>query len=393
MTQTDPIVQKAEDIFRTRFPQYKESSLLFGRSPGRIEIIGNHTDYNEGYIMSAAIDKATVFVGTLTETAEVVMYSDHLDSTVSFALGDTFRYPDESEESWSNYPKGVIVELSPPSGFCGVFVSNVPVGAGVSSSTALDIAIAMFLKVSFPQSRAGTLEPIELALSCKKACNEFVGIGCGILDQFTLIMGKPGKLLFLDCRDIHNYEYVDLPDQFKFVVVMSDAPHQIVDGKYNQLRSECFHAAKLFGKEFLRDVSSKQFMEESIKLPENERKRASHIVYENERVLDGVDILKNSRAISEFGQLMLDSHRSSRFDFGNSCYELDTLVESATNLPGFIGGRLQGGGFGGSTIYLVEADKVEIFQDLLLRSYFEKTGISTTSFVVSPGPGASCGKI
>ena len=393
MTQIDQVVSKAVEIFKRKFPQHENSKIFFGKSPGRIEILGNHTDYNEGYILSSAIDKVTVFVGVPTDEPEIIMYSDHLDSIVSFPLNDSVRYSDDSESSWSNYPKGVIVELSPPGGFCGVFVSNVPVGAGVSSSTALDIAMAMFIRACFPNSKAAILKPIELALACKKACNEFVGIGCGILDQFTLIMGRSGKLLFLDCRDIYKYEYVDLPAEFKFVVVMSEAPHQIVDGKYNQLRSECFHAAKLLGKNFLRDVSLKEFIARGDTLPENERKRASHIIWENERVMQGIDILRNHKSVDMFGQLMVDSHHSSQFDFGNSCYELDVLVESAKTLPGFIGGRLQGGGFGGSTLYLVEADKVEMFQDLLLRSYFEKTGISTTSFVVSPGEGATCGQV
>lgn len=386
-------VQQAIGLFKSKFKNLADSQLFYGRAPGRLEILGNHTDYNEGFILSAAIDKFTIFVGTVTGTTEISLYSDHMDSMVTFDLYDNNPYPKKSKEFWANYPRGVIQKLSPSSGFCGVIASNVPVGAGVSSSAAIDLATAMFLRSAFPASLAGTLSMVDLAIACKKADNDFVGIGCGILDQFSSAMGKTGKLISLDCRNLHNFSYTELPKNYKFVVVMSEAPHQLVDGKYDQLRKECFEAAAAMGREFLRDVSPEEFEEKKPSLPENLRKKASHIIGENKRVLEAVDILSIGKAIQLFGNLMNESHASSRDDFGNSCPELDMLVQLSTRLPGCIGSRLQGGGFGGSTIHLVDADMVDMFQDLLLRAYFEKTGISTSSFVVAPGDGATGGPI
>lgn len=392
-THNTELLHEAVEVFRSRFPEHAAAKLCFGSAPGRIEVLGNHTDYNDGFVLSAAIDRRTVLVGTPVDSDNVSLYSQQMKSTVAFPATDSVKYEHGSLEAWANYPKGVILELNPTRGFVGVFCSSIPLGAGVSSSAALELATAMFIRAAFPQSKAARHNMIEIALACKHAENAFVGMGCGILDQFTSAMSREGHLLFLDCRDIAEYRYIPIPPEYKFVVAESEAQHQLLDGKYNELRSQCFEAARLLHKPSLRDVTYEQFQNAAALLPEDIRRRVSHIVGENERVQRAIKILESHRPIQELGELLLASHRSSQFEFKNSCQELDILVECAQSLPGFIGARLQGGGFGGSTINLVESSMVEMFTELLSKAYFEKTGIFTNTFVVTPSDGASCGSL
>lgn len=377
-------------LFKAKFPNYVESELYYGVAPGRVEILGNHTDYNEGFILSAAIDKCTMLIGCRTTDNMVTLYSESLDASVSFNLTDDIKYSVESGSLWANYPKGVIRELSPSSGFVGVFKTNIPIGGGVSSSAAIELATAMFLKHMFPASVEQ--DTMKLILACKKAENEFVGMGCGVLDQYTSGMGRAGYLISLDCRDIYKQCYIPLSPSVKFVIANSLAPHQLVDGKYNSLRAECFEAAALLGVPFLRDVSLERFNREKSTLPENIRNTASHIVNENDRVLSGVQLIQ-SGDVQSFGALMTRSHESSSQDFGNSCPELDTLVACALKLPGCLGSRLMGGGFGGCTISLVLTEAVEAFREELVAAYRAESNISTTAFVVTPGDGATGGQL
>lgn len=388
------LIDRCVGLFRRQFPDHCNTPLFYGIAPGRVEILGNHTDYNEGFVLSAAIDLYTVVVGTPIEGETVFLISDRMDSEVRFGLRDTTRFPPDSPSAWANYSRGVILELNPPTGFVAVACSTVPVGAGVSSSAALELATAFFIQRAFPVDSIATLSGLDLALMCKKAENDFVGVGCGILDQVTSALGKEGQLMLLDCRNINaGVSYVTLPTGFSFVVVESDAPHQLVSGKYNELRTRCFKAAELLGYRTLRDVSRDQFDMRKSDLPEKIRKAAEHIVGENYRVLKAVEVITNGSNMGSFGHLLSESHHSSQYDFGNSCPEIDILIACASSLPGFLGGRIQGGGFGGSTINLVESSMVEMFRDLVTRAYFEKTGISATSFVVNPAHGALSGDI
>mgnify|MGYP003385208520 FL=1 len=378
---------EALNLFKTKFPDYANSELYYGVAPGRIEILGNHTDYNEGFILSAAIDKCTVLIGSKTTDRNVTLHSESMNASITFSLDDDTKYSVESGSSWANYPKGVIRELKPATGFVGVFKSNIPVGGGVSSSAAIELATAMLLRSLYPELEQDTM---KLILACKKAENDFVGMGCGVLDQYTSGMGRVGHLVSLDCRDIFKHCYIPLCPEVKFVIANSLAPHQLVDGKYNILRAQCFDAAALLGVPFLRDVSLDRFDREKSVLPEGVRNTASHIVNENDRVLRGVKMLAEGD-VDGFGALMSLSHQSSTRDFGNSCPELDTLVACATGLQGCLGSRLMGGGFGGCTISLVRSEEGEIFCSALLQAYHDHTGISTTAFVVSAGDGATGG--
>jgi galactokinase len=382
-------VDKTVEIFRVKFPECASDELYYGVAPGRIEILGNHTDYNEGFILSAAIDKCTLLVGSKTSDRIVSLYTESMDASICFSLDDDAKYSAESGSSWANYPKGVIRELCPPGGFVGVLTSNIPVGGGVSSSAAIELATAMLLKSMYPSVEQDTM---KLILACKKAENDFVGMGCGVLDQYTSGMGRAGQLIFLDCRDIYKQCYIPLSPEVRFVITNSLAPHQLVDGKYNSLRAECFEAAALFGVPFLRDVSLERFNAEQAFLPANVRSTASHIVNENDRVLRGMGMLEGVD-LGGFGALMTRSHQSSSEDFGNSCPELDKLVGCAVKLPGCLGSRLMGGGFGGCTISLVRAEAVETFRMAIVDAYRAEAGITTSTFVVTAGDGANGGRL
>lgn len=389
------LIKHAADLFAQTFPEYQGKKLSYGIAPGRVEILGNHTDYNEGFVLSAAIDRYTVMLGTPIETTEVRIVSDRMHSEVRFEIDDKQRIPDDSPVIWANYPKGVILELKPFTGFAAVVVSTVPVGAGVSSSAALELATAFFIKDAFPPNNVDQdLNALEIALACKKSENEFVGVGCGILDQMTCALGMEDHLMIIDCRDVKKpVEYLRLPPNVEFMVIDSEAPHQLVAGKYNELRSKCFAAAEWFGFPFLRDVSVDLFDSLRNDMPEDLRRVASHIIHENERVERARTYLTDNPDMKAFGKMLSDSHNSSRYDFGNSCTEIDILIDCAQSAPGFYGGRIQGGGFGGSTINLVNASMAEMFRDLVTRAYFEKTGVSATSFVVKPSHGARGGSL
>lgn len=390
--ETSQLVAQAQALFRSRYTPDINEKICFGAAPGRIEILGNHTDYNEGFILSAAINRCTVVLGSISPASrEIVLYSDALNEEVSFPIGDNTKY--SNGQAWANYLKGVILQINPTSGFRAVIASNIPMGAGVSSSAAVELATAMFLQEAFDDPAIRNLSRLELALACKKAENDFVGMGCGILDQFTSAMAQPGKIIFLDCRDLQAARYIDFPPGYCFVIAESRAPHQLVDGKYNSLRSDCFEAAKILGVPFLRDIDVAEFEKVKRSLPDRLRKRASHIVFENFRVLRGFDVLKDSRDLAQLGTLMSESHLSSKNNFENSCREIDSLLECASEIPGFVGGRIQGGGFGGSTINLVESTKGSSFAEHLVHLYHERNGVLSKTLVVYPGYGAFSGKL
>lgn len=255
----------------------------------------------------------------------------------------------------------------------------------------MELATAKLLAQLFPSS-VGQLSDLVLIKACKAAENNFVGMGCGILDQFSSGKGKSGQVIFLDCRTL-DYSYAPFQGA-EFVLANTNAPHALVDGQYGELRAQCFAAAESLKKEsgigtitHLRDVASSVFDQHGPKLPEAQRTRAKHIVFENERVLQGIAALK-AGDMPTLGRLMSQSHDSSRHDFGNSCKELDIMTECAQGIDGFLGARLMGGGFGGSTINLVRLGQGEQFAKELSQRYEAKTGIKATVLICVPGDGA-----
>ncbi|EER19283.1 Galactokinase, putative [Perkinsus marinus ATCC 50983] len=393
-TLNTPAASLVADAVKDYRQKFGAEPAAFGAAPGRIEILGNHTDYNEGFVLSAAIDRYTVVVGGKSPDDKVRLHSSAFANVVEFDINDETKY--EGEDSWANYSKGVIVELRKASygvpAFQASIYSNVPVGAGVSSSAAIELATANLIReLDGPDSKLYKAKLLEVVLACKSAENNFVGMGCGILDQYTSAFAKSGQLVHLDCRD-NSCDYVPLQNDVRFVLCNTHAPHQLVDGKYNELRKCCFGAAKALGVPFLRDIDADTYEAKKSTLTEDDRKRANHVIGENTRVAEAMDAISKND-MEKFGQLMNASHVSSRDDFGNSCKELDIMFDQAQGCPGFLGARLMGGGFGGCTINLVKADKVDDFCKEVAQLYEKASGIKCDTIAVAPGDGAHGGKL
>jgi galactokinase len=264
----------------------------------------------------------------------------------------------------------------------------------MSSSAALEVATAMAIR----GIRSYKIAPMDLAKLCRRAENDFVGMGCGIMDQFSAIYGSKNAFLFLDCLKLAPQVVDTDADWATFVVCESTAPRELLEGKYDVRRKECSSAAKKLGQalgrkiRYLRGVSAAEFQAHGKALAPNEWKRANHIIQENARVLEG---LKRVRAgeVVEVGQLMLESHSSSRDYFENSCPELDTLIEVAEEAPGFVGGKLCGGGFGGATVNLVRQDQADVFQAKVKQGYRERFGVEPKTTTCRIGNGAQMAKV
>jgi galactokinase len=337
-------------------------------APGRVELLGNHTDYNEGFVLSAAIDRRVTITGRATGFSSVALHSATLGE--SFKADTASLAPDAAHE-WVNYPLGVLdvfqKEGLPVSGFQAEISSDVPLGAGLSSSAALEVATGMLLQKLFGFS----LDPLRLARLCRRAENDFVGVQCGLLDQVSSVFGKAGHLIFLDCRK-ETVELKPFPTGFAFLIT-GGVPHRLAGGEYNERRLQCFDAASRLGVPALRDVTSAQLEAARESLPPLSYRRAAHVVGENERVLAGVEALERGD-VAGFGALMFASHESSRTNFENSTAELDTLVEIARGLPGVLGSRLTGGGFGGATVTLVEIGQAAAVAEAITTGYRARTG-------------------
>jgi galactokinase len=370
------MIEHAREVFRSRF--HAEPAAC-GVAPGRVEVLGNHTDYNDGFILSAAIDRYTVVCGRAVPEEMGILYSETFDTTETFPLGTL-----EKTETpfWPNYLKGVIAEVRKAvptaaiGGFEAAIVTDVPIGAGLSGSAALEVAFGYFLQQLF----AFPMDELRMAFACKAAENNFVGVKCGILDQFSSCHGRKDHLVFLDVRYIEQSEHIPLGEDIEIVLANTHAQHDLADGVYNSLQEDCFVAAEHFRRKMgeqvthLRDITMEDFQRHAEGLPTHVIKRARHVVKENQRVLKAVEGLRE-KDLHMMRQLMLASHASSRDDFGNSCPELDLMVGCALGLPGFHGARLSGGGFGGITVNLVEADKAHVFAAEIARRYEAATGI------------------
>mmetsp|Transcript_75476 Transcript_75476/g.157416 ORF Transcript_75476/g.157416 Transcript_75476/m.157416 type:complete len:437 (-) Transcript_75476:664-1974(-) len=377
---------------------------VFGVAPGRAEVLGNHTDHSEGFILSCAIDRYILVAARKAPLERGSLCRLHSSTfpgfTVEFDAGlqpESFAKNKQQEKSrsWANYMIGVVSELRKSGckvgGFDAYVTSTVPPGAAVSSSAALEMATAVMLSKLFPE-QVGHLDQVALVKVAKAAENNFVGMGCGILDQFSSGMGKAGALLFLDCRTLdHN----TVPfTGVQFVLANTHAPHSLVDGQYDMLRRHCEAAKDVIAKAtgrmditHLRDVSYEMLQANKSKLSKDQWHRALHVITENARVLEGVEACKNGD-MEKLGKCMSASHASSRDDFGNSCRELDIMQTCAADIPGALGSRLMGGGFGGCTINLVKTECVEAFVEELSRRYQAQTNIAPSVFVCSPGDGA-----
>lgn len=377
--------------FRSRIDaNVRKSDLLAARAPGRVNLIGEHTDYNDGFVFPMAIDREVMLVGRRRKDRFVRLYSVDYEQESSFELDRVEHAPDAR---WSDYVRGVVDVLQKAGyklgGFEAVIIGDVPRGSGLSSSAALEVAAITFLDALFSLG----IEPKEKALLGQRAENEFVGVACGIMDQFISAAGKAGHGLFLDCRSL-EYENVPLHlSDARVLVVNTNKRRGLVDSEYNARRKECeegaaFFARKIPGVKALRDVTPEQFEAYQNELPEPVRSRCRHVVTECQRVLDSVKALKAGDLV-RFGQLMNESHKSLRDDYQVSCRELDLIVEIAWENPGVYGARMTGAGFGGCAVILVRKDQLEAVSDAIRDRYPRETGLTPELFVFSPVDGAS----
>lgn len=314
-------------------------------APGRIELLGNHTDYNEGFVLGAAIDRGVTVSGNSRSDGWLRLHSrDH--GSLSLPLAELAPQP---EQPWTNYVLGVADELRtagvPLTGADMEFENTLPIGAGLSSSAALELASALLLLKLFPQS----FRPLEIARLCQRAEHGFAGVPSGLFDQVTSLCGRANHAVFFDARSA-EVQLVPFPPGLALLVADSGEPRALTRGEYTLRREETAAAAKALGVPALRDVALPALAEHP-DLPPLLRRRAAHVVGENERVLQALLFLKAGNA-SAFGALMNASHESSRTNFENSTPRLDALVEIARDLPGVFGARLTGAGFGGAIVIL-----------------------------------------
>lgn len=367
------VVEQARKTFQER---YGRLPAAYGVAPGRVEVLGNHTDYNGGYVMSAAIDRVTVVAIDKASTAQCRVFAQQKGAEATFSLDTITQDP---QDRWADYVKGVVVELQKAGiavePFEAVVTGNVPIGAGVSSSASLEVATAMALL----ELHNVLLPRWEVAKLCRRAENEFVGMPCGILDQFSSVFGEENSILFLDTRT-EEHEAIALPaDSFGLILIHSMAQHTLVSGDYATRHRECMEAAAWFRErlgehvQLLRDVSWEEFLRWEAQMPEPLRRRARHVISENRRVLDGREALHRGD-VAQLGELMFASHESSRVNYENSTPELDLLVDLAREY-GAIGARLTGAGWGGATINLVYEHQMEEFARQVCERYTRQTGI------------------
>jgi len=352
-------------------------------APGRVELLGNHTDYNDGVVLSAAINYGVTLTGTVLEERVAKVRSTTMQRSIEASLSEI--KPSESE-AWSNYVIGVVKGCLEAGyavkGFDVEVESDLPLGAGLSSSAALEVATATFLKKAFGFSIA----PLDVAKICKRAENEFVGVNCGLLDQVSSVFGKSQHAIYLDCR-AESVTNVPFPGGVELLITHSGVKHALVGGEYNERREQCFDAAAKMGVPALRDLTMEQLVAAKEKLPALSYRRALHVVGENERVFRGVEYLRHAD-VKGFGTLMFDSHESSRVNFENSTPELDALVAIALEEPNVLGSRLTGGGFGGATVSLVVSEAVEEISAHYVEKYRERTGHDCTVYRCQIADGA-----
>ena len=357
-------------------------SRLVAHAPGRVELLGNHTDYNEGVVLGAAIDRGINVAGSRREDGMIQIHS-HDFGKVEIPLSELRP---RSEDRWVNYAFGVVRELIdlgvPVTGFDAEVTGDVPIGAGLSSSAAFELATALFLLKLFPRK----LAPLEIAKACQRAEHRYVGVQSGLLDQVIALFGRANHAVFFDCRS-EEILAVPFPPGLALVVAESGKSRALASGEYNLRREETFAAARALGVPALRDAMSADIARRS-DLPDFIRRRAAHVVGENERVWRAVKLLEAGDSIG-FGKLMNESHESSRQNFENSTAELDLLVSIARQLAGVLGARLTGGGFGGAIVVLCEQSRAQSIATELSRRYLAATGNTAPAFVCRIADGAA----
>jgi galactokinase len=357
-------------------------------APGRVNLIGEHTDYNEGFVLPAAIDRSIDFAGRMRADRVVQVHSLDFDASVEFNLDDIQK---DSKNTWSNYVRGVSKYLEEDgyrlSGADMVFGGDVPREAGLSSSAAVEVGTAAFWKALLRLE----LDPVYLVKLARKAENQFVGVPCGIMDQFISALGREHHALFLDCRDL-SYRHVPLRDDVKIVVCNSGVKRALAQSEYEVRLKQCRQAVAQIAStgravQSLRDVTPADLESARSALSDILYRRARHVVSENHRVLEAVKVL-GAGDLERFGELMNASHESLRDDYEVSSKELDVLVEVARKQPGVLGARMTGAGFGGCTVNLVRQEAAEDFAEAVCRGYHDALGLRAETYICKASQGA-----
>jgi galactokinase len=401
MATTD--TQEVSALFKKHFNQTPTHIV---RAPGRLELLGNHTDYNDGLVMALAVDKYITIAASPRNDGKIELASTAFPDHELFSVDKIEKNPNAS---WANYVKGVLLQLKQRgvhfSGFNAAIHGTIPMGAGMSSSAALEVGTALIVRKLYPyaltatglgtapqRDAKGELPPIgpaerlEFAKVGQAAENQFVGVKCGILDQISSLFGKASSVIDIDCRSL-TVENPPMPGE-AIIVCNSMVKHELVGGEYNELRQNCENAAKKLGAKFLRTVELKDVEANKSKLTQREYECAKHVTSEIARVVAGAKALQSGDH-AQFGQYMFQSHESSRDFLKNSTKELDILVDLARKAPGILGARLTGGGFGGATINLVKHHEAQAFIDFMQREYEKATGVKMTPLVCQIVDGAN----
>ncbi|MBZ5614755.1 MAG: galactokinase [Acidobacteriia bacterium] len=388
MPNTNPAIKNRASALEQRFVELFGKSPRVYQAPGRVNLIGEHTDYNDGFVMPAAIGFYTQAAVAARPDRKLAIHSENYSEQVEFDLDDL---PATGAGHWSDYVVGVVKMLlryGKKLGGANLLVDgNVPQGAGLSSSASLEVAVGYAL---LDLGGPSTIDRTRLALLCQQAENEFVGARCGIMDQFVASHGKHGQALLLDCRSL-EYRQLPMPDDAVLAISNTMVKHSIAKGEYNQRRAECEAGVRALSKRLpqvraLRDVTPEDLERYRHELPEVVVRRCRHVVGENARVLKAAAALERGD-LQAFGNLMLESHRSLRDDFEVSCSELDLMVELAGQAEGVYGTRMTGGGFGGCTIALVQAGCVEAFQRTVREGYERSTGRKPEIYICAAADG------
>ena len=380
-------------------PLKEQFSHIFGaggrihviRAPGRVNLIGEHTDYNDGFVFPMAIEPQVIVACRIRDDGLVRLASSVFPGAiVEFSVQSKIH---RGEPPWANYSRGVAAELIgagiPLSGMDALYTNNLPVGGGLSSSAAIEVSTAFcFLRVT-----GQTMDPMRLALICQKAEHEYAMVPCGIMDQMIVSSAQAGKATLFDCREMTK-QYIPIdPKELRVVICNTMVKHELTGGEYAERRRQCEAGVAHFQKEVtsiraLRDVNVKQIESAEGKLDELFRRRCRHIVSENARCVEAANELTQQH-YERVGELMVHSHQSLRDDYQVSCDELDYLAAEAMNVRGVYGARMTGGGFGGCIVALCQPRSVDMLSDHLRRSYKGKFGIDPTLFATTATAGAS----
>jgi galactokinase len=379
------LTTSAKDIAATFEKIYRNVPRLFF-SPGRINLIGEHIDYNDGFVMPGAIDKGIWYAVAPNNTEEIHVYSTDMDEHLDIALEAIHKI-----EGWKNYILGVIDQLLKRGyiidGFDAVFGGDLPVGAGMSSSAAVECGLASALNTIFNLK----IGPVDIALICQKAEHTFPGVQCGIMDQFANMMGVKEHVLLLDCNSL---DYQQIPfnmTDYSIVLINSKVHHELASGEYNKRRQECEEGLRLLKEKYssvktFRDVQPEQVLEQKNIFEEHVFKRCLYVTQEIQRTQQGARLLQENN-MKAFGELMFQTHEGLSDLYEVSCKELDFLVEQAKQFDAIIGARLMGGGFGGCTINIIKKNDVEEIKLRMLHTYKKEFNIDAEAYVMNLSDG------